>query len=187
MKKQFDYRTLEDVKKVTLEVNNGTIIEMKRGKKITDKKDTHVKFKFWDKRKLKRSPDKSFIINMMFSNGTSKLFVIKTDGNTFSMKKKTYYLYYEESWFNLSLNQYELFYHENFSVPINREVIADGDEHYFAVTPENLKTIIKFEYIKALTGMSSIEKWIKITLILSGLTLIGVILLLLKLFQNVAK
>jgi len=179
-------RKLEDMKKITLVVD-GTCKEVKRSRNMLQRGKHMINLGIMGRRKLRSKPEHSYIIEMMFSNGTSKTFVITTDKNTFTMKGKTYYLYYEESWFNLSMNQYELKYHEGSAVPINREIIKTGDENYFTVTPENLKDLIKFEYVKVLTGSGSFEKWVKILIIVCGATLLGVILLALRTFQNVVK
>jgi len=105
---------------------------------------------------------------MYFGNGTVKSFVINTDKNTFKMKKKTYYLYYEESWYDLSLRQYHLFYHEDFAVPINREIMQQGDEAFYNVKPENLQSLISFEYVKVLAGSHSFSKALR-TIIIIGI------------------
>ena len=169
-------------RKITKDLHIDNSIELKKKTSILQSKKNRIKFSFWDRRKLRVSPDKSFIVTMMFNNGTLKTFIIRTKDSTFTMKGKTYYLYYEETWFDLSLNQYHLFFHEAFSVPINREVLQSGNESFFAVTPENLKSIIKFEYVKVLAGAHSIANQFKILFILIIVNILMSGLMALKVF-----
>ena len=183
-------RAKEDVKMIKLDIKKEEtnpkpkVNEMRRKKNFWDRGKNIIKFKFFDRRKLALSPEKSFIIHMLFANGTSKIFVIKTRGYSFEMKKKTYFLYYEESFFNLSLNQYELFYHENYVMPINREVQQKGNEAYFNVTPENAKEIIDFEYVKVLAGANNISNSMKIILILMIINVAVSVLIAFVLFRG---
>lgn len=183
-------RAKVDVKTIKLSIQSDeanpvpSVDEVQRKKRFWQRGNKFIKFGFWDKRKLALSPEKSFIIHMMFANGTSKIFVIKTRGYSFEMKKKTYFLIYEESWFNLSLNQYELFYHENYVVPINREVQQLGNEAYFNVTPENAKEIIDFEYVKVLAGANNISNSMRLIMILVIINLAATILMMLMQFRG---
>lgn len=119
------------------------------------------------KRKLKKKPESSFLIRMFFSNGTSKEFVISTKKETFDYIGKTFYLRYEDSWFNLTQNQYELNYFDDYPVPLDREIKRIGDKNYWSVTSENLKPIIKMEYVKALASSQEIDKYLKMVATLS--------------------
>ncbi len=160
-------RIMEDTKKIVIDPSEEIKShELKRTTRFFQKKKGKLKIRWWDRRKLKKHADESFIITMMFQNGTLKTFVIRTSEKTFKVKKKTYYLFYEETWFDLSMNQYHLFYHENFAVPINREIRQEGDESYFVVTPQNLKPLIEFHYIKTLAGSHSLNKSMKFIIIL---------------------
>jgi len=105
---------------------------------------------FIEKAKLKLSPTKSYLIKMFFSNGTCKEFVIVTKSETFTYNKRTYYLRYEDAWFNLTQNQFELCYFDDYPVPIDRAIQKLGEKEYFSVTPENLKPLIKMNYVKVL-------------------------------------
>lgn len=130
------------------------------GCKVYEKKK-YRKLGFRNVWKLKSKPEKSFLIKMLFSNGTSKEFVIVGKTETFDYRKRTYYLQYENSWFNITQNQYELTYFDDFPVPVNRKIIKEGDEAFFSVTPENLKPLIKMEYVKALASSEEITKKLK--------------------------
>lgn len=180
-------RKREDIKKIKIEKEGHTFVsEMSRQKKIIlplRKREKRKIFKlgFWARNKLARNPDKTYIIFMKFSNGTAKNFIIKTSSQTFKMKDKTYFLDYEEAWYNISLNQYSLDYHENFAVPINREVIQQGDEAFYCVTPENLKPLIKAEYVKALVGANKLNKLLIWLLIVSFVGAISGVIMVLSL------
>ena len=176
-----------DVTNLTIKAKDekGKVSEMKRKKKFFQKGKNLISFGFWGNKKLKKNPEKAFVITMFFANGTKKSFIIKTTESTFMYRKKAYYLYYEESWFDISLNQYHLFYHENYAVPINREVMQTGNEAFFNVTPENLKDLIAFEYVKVLAGAHTITGALKTLLILNFVELIGVVIMVISLFLKV--
>lgn len=137
------------------EVDEGKVYEKKKWRKLG----------FWNKRKLKKKPETSFLIRMFFSNGTSREFVIVTRNEVFRYKKRTYYLRYEDSWFNLTQNQYELNYFDDFAVPLDRKVIKLGNKKYWSVTPENVKPIIDMNYVKVLAEAGEMDKWVKMVLI----------------------
>ena len=141
-------------------------------------KKKHNKLGWWNKRKLKKNADRSFLIKFFFSNGTCKEFVIVGKAETFMYRKRCYYLRYEDCWFNLTQNQFELDFHDDCAVPIKREIHKEGDEAFFSVSPDNLKPLIKMEYVKALATSDDVIKLIKATLVISMasafLSLIGV-------------
>jgi len=126
---------------------------------------------FRQKMILKRKPDISFLITMLNSNGTCKQFVIATTKETFSYKGKIYHLRYENSWFDLSFNQYRLYYFDDYVEPIDRAVMKQGDEKFFSVTSSNIKPLIKQEFVKALTQAGELSKYLKITMVCSAITL----------------
>lgn len=155
----------EQIKKILPTVTNGKAKEKKKKRKLG-----------WRNRlRLRRHPEKAFLIRMMFSNGTSKEFVIVTNKETFTYMKRTYYLRYEDSWFNLTQSQYELNYFDDHPVPLDRSIIKQGDVAYWSVTSENLKPIIQMEYVKALASSADIDKWLKTSAI------IGIILMMMML------
>jgi len=168
-------------KKDNLTVTDGTCRELKRKKKLLDFKNMNFGFK--DNRKLKKHPESTFLIEMLYSNGTSKTFVIKTNKNTFSIDEKIYYLFYEECYFDLSMNQFRLIYHESCPVPINREIMKIGDDTYFSVTPDNLKPLVEMRYLEVLTTPINNNKinW-KMLLIIGG-----IVALIIFLFSKTVK
>lgn len=132
-----------------------------------------------DRKRLKKNGDKAFMITMMFSNGTCREFVIIGKTEYFDYRKRTYYLRYEDSWFNLTQNQFELFFFDDCPVPISREIMKKGDKKFFSVTPENLKPLIKMEYVKALASSDDVIRKVKtiLVLVIVGLALMGINLL----------
>jgi hypothetical protein len=149
----------ETLKKPELpQVESGTAKEIKHHKGLS----------FWDKKKLKDKPDQSFLIEMIFSNGTSRTFVIATKSELFTYKKKTYYLRYQDAVFDLTNREWKLIYHDDHSTPIQKEIVmqrdpdSDKPEAYFSVHPSNLKPIIRMEYVKALAESQEISKYFKI-------------------------
>ena len=127
------------------------------------------KLGFWHKRRLKRKPETAFLIRMFFSNGTSKEFVISTTKETFDYLGRTYYLRYEDAYYNLTQNLYELNYFDDYPVPLDREVVKIGDKNFWTVTSENLKDIIKMEYVKALASSQELNKFLRMNATLSVL------------------
>lgn len=142
--------------------------------KEKDKWDTvkwwHLKKKglAWiDRRRLKKKPETSFLIRFLFSNGTSKEFVISTTEETFRYKKRTYHLRYENSFFNLTQNQFELTYFDDFVEPLDRKIIRKGNEAFWGVTPENLKPLIEMNYLKVLASQGELDRYLKMNAILT--------------------
>ena len=87
-------------------------------------------------KRLNKKPETAFFIEMFFSNGTSREFVVSTSAEVFRYKKRWYYLRFESSWFNLTQNQYKLNYFDDSPVPIDREITKKGDTSYFSVSPD---------------------------------------------------
>jgi len=144
------------------------------------------------KRKLKKKPDQTFLIRMKYNNNTSKNFILSTTDMMFRHGKTWYFLYYEESYFNINCNIYELEYHEDHCLPINREIQIEKtddkeknkeNEIFNCVTPRNLKATIDMEYVKALVSGEELSKFIKIILVLSAFTVIGTLLIAIQLYQ----
>lgn len=118
-----------------------------------------IKLRRKDRKKLVNHPEQSYVITMMFGNGTLKTWVVKTASDTFEVNKKMYNIVYEEAWFDLSMKQYHLFYYEGIPTNINREIEMHGDEAFFKVKPESLKPLIRYKYIDALVRSASLPKW----------------------------
>jgi len=134
---------------------------------VTDKfggvkeKKKHNKLGWINKWKLKKHPEKSYLINMRFSNGTCKEFVIVTKSETFRYMKRDYFLRYENAYFNLTQNLYELSFFDDHPVPIDRAIKKIGDTDYFTVTPENLKDLLGMEYVKVLASSQQLDSMLK--------------------------
>ena len=137
----------------------------------------------FERRKLQKHGETAFLINMFFSNGTSKEFVIVTNEETFTYKKRTYYLRYEDSWFSLTQNQYILNFFDDYPVPISREVKMVGDESFFSVKPENLKSLLKMEYVKVLSQNLELDKYLKMAAIFSIINAALTVIILFMLYR----
>lgn len=137
-----------------------------------------------DKLKLRLSPQTTFIVNMHYSNGTKRIFVVNAKDETFDHKGRTYYLRYEDAWFDLTNNQYILNFFDDYAIPIDREVMRKEDpallkdpklskfaRAYWSVTPHNLKPLIKMEYVKALAESHDITKYLKLILLFTVISL----------------
>jgi len=126
------------------------------------------------KRKLKSKPESSYLVKMIFSNGTTRYWVVETDDELFVYKKRMYYLRKENSFYNLTHHQQELIYYDDYVCPIEKNVVLMEDEEekdsnlrkaFFSIVPSNLKPLIKMEYVKALAESSEFSKYLKLSLI----------------------
>jgi len=138
---------------------------------LTEIKPEQERLKWMDRAKLNLFPTKTFLITMHFSNGTTQQFVIYSKKETFDYKKRTYYLRYEDAWFDITYKLYRLNYFDDFPCPIDRKVVKisqTGDKSMFTVSPENLKPLIEMEYVKALASAHQITQWLKMCMLLSG-------------------
>ncbi len=134
-----------------------------------DELDEKKKLKLRDRIKLLRKPDKSFMITMLYNNGTSKTFVITTLKDVFEHKKGMYYIHYDESVYDLTQKQYHLYYQQNFPTPIRREIKEEGNSKWFTVKPENLKPLLRQEYVKTLAEANEISKYLKLSLLIAAI------------------
>lgn len=162
-------------------VADGLVAEKKNWKKLKPWSKEGLPWR--DRRKLKKKPEISFLIKMLFSNGTCKEFVISTSHETFTYKKRSYYLKYDDAYFNLTQNQFELTYFDDCSVPINKSIKYEGDKAFFSVTPENLKPLIDMNYVKVLASSADLDKYLKMNATLAVFSAFGVIILLLMVFR----
>jgi len=142
-------------------VKTGTVREVKKREKLG----------LMDKFRLSRNPSTAYLVTMMFSNGTSKQWVVATTEETFTYRKRTYNLFYENSWFDLSFNMYRLYFFDDHSVPLEREIIKKGDQAWWSVKPENLKDLVKMEYVKTLAQSHEISKYLKMSLLVAVINL----------------
>lgn len=134
--------------------------EKKNREKMGLPKQKRLKLKFFQRQKLAKQPEKTYIITMMFGNGTLKTWAITTSNSTFKLHKKMYFINYEECYYDISLNQYHLFYHEGFPSPLNREIIVKGKEAFFKVSPDNMEGYVGMRYLSALTRVTNIKVYI---------------------------
>jgi len=144
-------------------------------------KDWRKKLKRRDRRKLKKKPETSYLVTLLFSNGTKKTFVVVTTNELFSYRKKFYHLRYEDAVLNLNLNLFELAYDEDYVEPIGREIKQEGDKAFFSVKPDNVKPLIDMNYVKVLVESQDIQKLLKLGLFLAMIN--AVLLLVLVFFQ----
>lgn len=127
---------------------------------------------FGDRWKLNRSPLNSYLITMFFSNGTSRSWVIKTKEETFTYRKRTYYLRYEDALYDISHGAHHLFFHEDHPVPIDREIKREGEQNWFSVTPHNLKPLMSMEEVTALVSSTELNKYLRMLVIICGILLL---------------
>jgi hypothetical protein len=131
---------------------------------------------FKNKRRLNGKPDRAYLITMRFSNGTRRTWVIISKSEFFTYRKRMYYLFYENAFYDLTHHVYHLDYFDDYSCPIDRSIFLKADKDaqdsskaqaFFSVTPSNLKPIIKMEYVKALADSQSLSKYMKFLVIVN--------------------
>lgn len=193
LKKKFGKK--EGVKLLSIKDGKGQqqIINVKAG--TIRHKERHEKLSFMDKRKLGTYPDETFIILMIFSNGSCREFVIRSREEYFEYKGRSYYLRFEDNIFNITQRDYMLIYHEDYTVPIGKQIHveldkdADTDEKekiWLSVTPHNLKSVVKMEYVKVLSQSQELNKYLRMVMMLSAGTII-ISLGVLYMIYNIAK
>ena len=146
-----------------------------------------------DKRKLIKKPESAYLVKMMFSNGTSKSWVVVSEDEFFVYKKRMYYLRKENSFYNLTHRQDELIYFDDYVCPVEKspKLLEDSEEKdetlkktFFSIVPSNIKPIIRMEYIKALAESSEFSKYLKLALVFALLNLIILIYIGYQIYRN---
>lgn len=123
-------------------------------------------------KKLKKIPDRCLLITMLFANGTAKSYIISTEKGIFKLGGKEYIINCEESFFDLTLNMYHLYFHEDFVMPINREIVSTGKECFFSVTPENVTKFNQHKYVEKILTPDSTNALLKIIIIICAVTML---------------
>jgi hypothetical protein len=156
------------------DVSEGNItIEGKEGvlrAKWNSSKASLKKFSFWDKRKLSNQPEVSYFITMLFPNGCVKEWVITGRYTMFAFKGRNFVIDTNEAWYDLNQHQFRLYYHYEHCLPIRREpkcYVDAGNEAFFRIKSDNVKPVIKQEYVKVLAS-SNVDKYLLITIILQA-------------------
>ncbi len=162
---QFEQGEIMGTKKAIAKINRPSIVATKKNVQLRE--ESKIKLKWRDRWRKRMHTDRAYIITMMHNNGTMRTFVLKLKERTFTYKKKMYYVHYDESWFNITENHYQLFYHENHAIPINREITMTGKENWFNVTPENLKPLLQQEYVQKLATADELSRYLKIGLLIA--------------------
>lgn len=155
-------------------VKTGSVREVKQGEKLSLR----------DRWKLNTSASTSYLVTMLFSNGTCKQFVINTTEETFLYKKRMYNLFYENAYYDLSFKQYRLFFFDDHSIPLEREIKKSGDKSWWSVRPNNLKPLLQMEYVKTLAQSHEISRYLKMSLMLCAINLFILIIMGVMLYQK---
>jgi hypothetical protein len=168
-----------------------------------------------DRRKLRNHPEISYIVTMFFQNGTMKDFVILGKRRMFKYMSRTFILDIENSSvFDLVMNQYHLFYYFDETIPISRinnpipnkiKLFVSDDKNneqgggkvgvnkdnniFFSIKSDNVKPVLKQEYVKILATANQLNVWLKINLIFSAFCvffLFVVLFLLILMMRNIS-
>jgi hypothetical protein len=129
------------------------------------------KLGFLKKWSYNRKPHQSHLVTMWFNNGSCSTFIIITNENRFLMNEKTYILHNSEAKTDISFDKKShYFFHEDSSMPLNREVKSIGDLSFSTVTPSSLGVYIRVEVVKALVGQSETSKYLRMLVLITAVT-----------------
>jgi len=173
-KNKFDMKKFNQQKHLHDDVpTGGKSLPISLGEKIG-----HIRLRLFgkDEHKLRHTPESSFMITMHFRNGTERTWVHDTRKNWFRYQGQTYVINYEDMLFDLTMQRYRAYYHEDFATPINREIEQKGDAAYFAVTPENMKPVLDMEYVKKLVE-DNLSLMLMITMIATFVVLLATLII----------
>jgi hypothetical protein len=115
-----------------------------------------------DNLKLAKNPTSSYVITMLFGNGTMEHYVIETKENFFILNKKRYHLNKTLGWYDVNFKNNRLIYFEEYVEPIEHGVKFDGDKTFLYITPSNMQPVMEMEYVKILSQSAELTKWLKI-------------------------
>jgi hypothetical protein len=142
--------------------------------------EQHENLRRKDTKKLNKKPDRAYLITMRYSNGTMRTFVIVSRGELFKLRKREYHLLTANSLYDLTNHCYHLEYDEDYTEPVNKniilvpdETVADGKKKaFFSVTPSNLKTVLRADLLRQLLDSQSLSKYMKLLVILNFVTVL---------------
>lgn len=151
-----DQQLRDDDGKVAVVKYDGKVKPVKRGDG----------YKFFSKRKMNTNPTTTYLITMLFGNGTMKHLVLEGKGFVFTYNKRKYHLNKTLSWYDVNHHQNRLMYYEDYAEPLNRAIHCDGDKKYLSITPDNITDVMAMEYVKVLSQSQQLSKWLKIAVFL---------------------
>lgn len=157
----------------------GTEAEMSENL-VSQKKDVGIGF--FARWKIRRKPETTYLIRMEFSNGTERTWVINAKEETFRYRGRMYYLRFEDSRYDVTQSMQKLHYHEDYVVPISKEIVkledpsqppgSESARAWFSVVPSNVRDILKQEYVKVLAQSQELSKYLKAVTVLSVLIIL---------------
>ena len=146
--------------------------------------DKHHGLKGKDKRKLAGRPTTTYIVTMIFGNGSCKHFVVEPDKlGFFTYLKKKYHLNQKNCIWDANNNTNRFYFHENYVEPVEfKEInveLTDETRMITSVTPENIDGVIKMESLRLIAEGPDLQRWVKIGVFVSiGVAvLLGIILI----------
>ena len=160
--------------------------ELKRDKRKVPlwKKKGFFTMKLKDRNNLSKRPTKTWLVTMRYSNGTSRTFTVCTNDELFKHGKRWYYLYYEDSMYDLSLDSYHLYFDEDICTPIKKELQKIGNSNYWSVNPSVIRPLIKFEFLKILTSGNSLTKTLRVILLIVILNMFATVIILFNIMRT---
>jgi hypothetical protein len=158
---------------ITVEEGSAKIAEKQRG------------LSWKQKMKLSRSPTKTYLVTMFYGNGSCEHFVVETTSHFFSHgKNKKYHINKTLCQWDANENTYHLYYHEDQAEPLEFKQIhvnETTDTMMASVTPENLDSVIKMEFVRLIAEGPELGKMMRIMLFL-GIATLGLLLIITIIF-----
>ena len=147
--------------------------------------EKHQGLSWRQKIKLSRSPTKTYLVTMFYGNGSCEHFVVETTSHFFSHgKNKKYHINKTLCLWDANENTYHLYYHEDQVEPLGFKLIhvEEGTDTMMAsVTPENLDSVIKMEFVRLIAEGPELGKMMRIMLFL-GIATLGLLLIITIIF-----
>ena len=126
----------------------------------------HQGLKTGDKLKLDKNPTTTYLVTMIFGNGSCEHLVSEPDIlGFFKHRKKKYHINQKNCIWDSNENNNRLFFHENYVEPLEiKEIITSENENRMIayVTPENVDGVIKMESVRLIAEGPDLQKWVKI-------------------------
>jgi hypothetical protein len=129
-----------------------------------------------DRKHLRKSPHNCIVVTMHHRNNTTRTFIINTKASHFEYQAKAYLLHMTNARNDLTRKLPHLHYSEESSMPLNHEVVKQGDKAWFSVTPATMLDYLKMEVIKAFVSSLELNKYLKMLVVISSVTGIAAII-----------
>ena len=149
-------------------------------KKLSDHaKKTFIQYKVLDKVKKLFGKKKTILVTLFRKNNTVTHHVIDSRLKSFKIEDREYIVEISVGRQNLDNKMFALYYFEDIPVPLKVT-----DKGYDFLNSETVKQVFDLKYLQAMTQVADLEKFFKLSLLMSGGAVVGVIIVIVILLQN---